>query len=267
MSREAVDGNFVKINLKKNVFVRGKKNMTGGKYRRMEWKRKNAAKDGPSLKKVICYRCKEEGHWARDCTGQTDKLMPSGLMQNGGEDEGDFPSLEQAADMAKGIKTSGTVVTNLYAAAARIEAAENKGDVEMADGVGDEAHEVDVFDDADNEVLLKALTQWEPEDDSEQAEATRKMKPYFNSDNSEEECHRILDETLEKFGYESFRDGQREAILRILRGQSTLVLLATGSGKSLIYQIPAYLYAERERCITIVVSPLVSLMEDQVILQ
>lgn len=42
------------------------------------------------------------------------------------------------------------------------------------------------------------------------------------------------------------------------------MLLATGSGKSLVYQMPAFLYAERDRCITIVVSPLVSLMEDQV---
>ena len=50
----------------------------------------------------------------------------------------------------------------------------------------------------------------------------------------------------------------------VCRGESTLVLLATGSGKSLVYQMPAYLYAERDRCITIVVSPLVSLMEDQV---
>ena len=55
--------------------------------------------------------------------------------------------------------------------------------------------------------------------------------------------------------------------LPIFRGESTLVLLATGSGKSLVYQMPAFLYAERDRCITIVVSPLVSLMEDQVILQ
>jgi ATP-dependent DNA helicase Q4 len=50
-----------------------------------------------------------------------------------------------------------------------------------------------------------------------------------------------------------------------LNGESSLVLLATGTGKSLIYQLPAYLYAERRKCITLVVSPLVSLMEDQVV--
>jgi Superfamily II DNA helicase len=52
--------------------------------------------------------------------------------------------------------------------------------------------------------------------------------------------------------------------MRILSGQSTLVTLATGSGKSLCYQLPAYLYAQRSKSITLVISPLVSLMEDQV---
>lgn len=67
------------------------------------------------------------------------------------------------------------------------------------------------------------------------------------------------------FDHHKFRNGQEKAIMRILSGQSTLVTLSTGSGKSLCYQLPAYLYAKRyEKCITLVVSPLVSLMEDQV---
>lgn len=52
--------------------------------------------------------------------------------------------------------------------------------------------------------------------------------------------------------------------MRILSGQSTLVTLSTGSGKSLCYQLPAYLYSKKMKCITLVISPLVSLMEDQV---
>lgn len=51
--------------------------------------------------------------------------------------------------------------------------------------------------------------------------------------------------------------------MRILSGKSTLVTLSTGSGKSLIYQLPAYLYSTREPCLSLVISPLVSLMEDQ----
>lgn len=71
-------------------------------------------------------------------------------------------------------------------------------------------------------------------------------------------------EALAMFGHKEFRGGQERAVMRILSGQSTLVTLSTGSGKSLCYQLPAYLYSKRKRCITLVISPLVSLMEDQV---
>lgn len=66
------------------------------------------------------------------------------------------------------------------------------------------------------------------------------------------------------FGHTEFRSGQEKAVMRIMSGQSTLVTLSTGSGKSLCYQLPAYLYSKKLKCITLVVSPLVSLMEDQV---
>uniref|UniRef100_A0A3Q2DW61 DNA 3'-5' helicase n=1 Tax=Cyprinodon variegatus TaxID=28743 RepID=A0A3Q2DW61_CYPVA len=67
---------------------------------------------------------------------------------------------------------------------------------------------------------------------------------------------------LRELGYQSFRPGQEKAIMRILT-LSTLVVLSTGMGKSLCYQLPAYLYAQRSKCITLVISPLVSLMDDQ----
>ena len=69
---------------------------------------------------------------------------------------------------------------------------------------------------------------------------------------------------LSQFGYSGFRQGQEKAVMRVLCAQSTLVVLSTGAGKSLCYQLPAYMYATRGRCITLVISPLVSLMEDQV---
>jgi ATP-dependent DNA helicase RecQ len=64
----------------------------------------------------------------------------------------------------------------------------------------------------------------------------------------------------EKFGYSSFRKGQREIIEDILRGYDVLAMLPTGGGKSLCYQLPAYLLTGS----VLIISPLVSLMEDQV---
>uniref|UniRef100_H9GGL3 DNA 3'-5' helicase n=1 Tax=Anolis carolinensis TaxID=28377 RepID=H9GGL3_ANOCA len=71
-------------------------------------------------------------------------------------------------------------------------------------------------------------------------------------------------QALAELGFTSFRAGQETAVMRILSGLSTLVVLSTGMGKSLCYQLPAYLYSKRSTCITLVISPLVSLMDDQV---
>ena len=62
------------------------------------------------------------------------------------------------------------------------------------------------------------------------------------------------------FGFPGFRPGQREACEAALGGRDVLVVMPTGSGKSLCYQLPALLRDD----LTVVVSPLVALMQDQV---
>ena len=70
-----------------------------------------------------------------------------------------------------------------------------------------------------------------------------------------------LEKELKKFfGYDSFRLGQHEVISTILKGRDTLTVMPTGSGKSICYQLPALIFGG----ITLVISPLVSLMRDQV---
>ena len=64
---------------------------------------------------------------------------------------------------------------------------------------------------------------------------------------------------IEKFGFERFHPGQEEVISRVLAGNDTLAILATGAGKSLCYQLPALVLPGT----TIVVSPLIALMKDQ----
>ena len=66
---------------------------------------------------------------------------------------------------------------------------------------------------------------------------------------------------LEKyFGFREFREPQGEVISGILNGQDVFVVMPTGGGKSLCYQLPAILLDG----VTVVVSPLLALMKDQV---
>ncbi|WP_316569761.1 ATP-dependent DNA helicase RecQ [Neobacillus sp. YIM B06451] len=71
----------------------------------------------------------------------------------------------------------------------------------------------------------------------------------------------MIEQTLYRyFGYTSFRPGQKEVVMSLLNGVDTLAMLPTGTGKSLCFQLPGYIFEG----VVVIVSPLLSLMQDQV---
>jgi ATP-dependent DNA helicase RecQ len=74
-------------------------------------------------------------------------------------------------------------------------------------------------------------------------------------------AHTVLHDV---FGYEQFRGPQQGIVEHVIAGGDALVLMPTGGGKSLCYQVPAIVRQQQGRGVTIVISPLIALMHDQV---
>ena len=74
-------------------------------------------------------------------------------------------------------------------------------------------------------------------------------------------AHTVLHDV---FGYEQFRGPQQAIVEHVIGGSDALVLMPTGGGKSLCYQVPAIVRQQQGRGVTIVISPLIALMHDQV---
>ncbi|WP_246881186.1 DNA helicase RecQ [Acidovorax sp. JG5] len=74
-------------------------------------------------------------------------------------------------------------------------------------------------------------------------------------------AHSVLQDV---FGYEQFRGPQQDIVEHVIAGSDALVLMPTGGGKSLCYQVPAIVRQQQGRGVTIVISPLIALMHDQV---
>jgi ATP-dependent DNA helicase RecQ len=111
-------------------------------------------------------------------------------------------------------------------------------------------------------VLSQAREVWEALD-AEQRAAVRgpagELRELVDREAESEEAPPAPEELLRRFGLSEFRAGQREAVAAALEGRDTLVVMPTGAGKSLCYQLPAL----AGRGLVVVVSPLIALMNDQ----
>ncbi|XP_059579651.1 ATP-dependent DNA helicase Q4 isoform X2 [Alligator mississippiensis] len=234
-------GNFVRLNLKKKSYVKGyalKGNHLRKQVWKQKWQKKGEAFGGGSrgLDKSAdtCFRCGGTGHWASECRGRGPASLAAPPLEENEdpmEEEAPLPTLEEVARLTNTAYSK------------------SSGSQGGAQSPGEEEPELYVH-----------RPVYEP------PAPPAAMEPLYGlgPDGQLRETPQEVFETLAEFGYSSFRPGQEVAVMRILSGLSTLVVLSTGMGKSLCYQLPAYLYGKRSRSITLVISPLVSLMDDQV---
>ncbi|XP_077297711.1 recQ4 helicase [Arctopsyche grandis] len=236
--------NFVRINIEKKVYVRGKNSINFSRFKKQQWKNKKKALNelGPEFPEggiLKCFRCNGVGHMARYCRAHKENsLLPLGECI----DKSDLLSLKEVEDSEVTIE-------------------ENFTDDVLFESMTKDVNWDDEIDEEIPQTYLKLLPK---ETNSTSPQTIEPLYP-LNADNQPTECTQEVKDALKLFEHTQFRNGQEVAIMRILSGLSTLVTLSTGSGKSLCYQLPAYIYAKHNRCITLVISPLVSLMEDQVI--
>ncbi|CAG7661319.1 unnamed protein product [Allacma fusca] len=246
---KGINDNYVSIDVTKKVFVRRKKGMTGQKMKRLDWKKKKSlAGRETKLKSLTCTKCGDIGHYARFCIKGKVIIDDQPVEE---VDDSPWPTLEEATRMvwSKSARESQETRTVIY----------SQKDADVSDNAVSDTSEAQTTD-AISSTFSSVYSLVNPN--------AKTTDPYFNEDSGIEVEGNLEDEvekSLKLFGYKDFRAGQKEAIVRVLKGESTLLMLSTGSGKSLCYQLPAHLYSKKyPGTLTICVSPLVSLMEDQV---
>ncbi|XP_058838273.1 ATP-dependent DNA helicase Q4-like isoform X1 [Topomyia yanbarensis] len=269
--------NFVRVDLKKKVFVRGKKTINYSRYKKSLWKKKKVASlAGPDMDMggcdggvLTCFQCGGVGHMARSCKVKGENLLPLDAV---GEEESPFPTLEEADSMAKAksLVVHANKIENLPVvdnplwkedSVSTVETtAISNVDEDYEDLPPKTQHTTYIGHAIPDDFIKKSGILEYTVGNKDQIEPITQLL----SDGSLPPTPNEIFDALRMFGHTQFRAGQERAIMRVLSGISTLVTLSTGSGKSLCYQLPAYIYRKHRKCVVLVISPLVSLMEDQV---
>ncbi|XP_070604549.1 ATP-dependent DNA helicase Q4 isoform X2 [Erythrolamprus reginae] len=238
-------GNFVRLNLKTKSHVKSYA-LKGRHLRKQVWKQKWQKKGqlfGGGGRLVdrssdTCFKCGGRGHWASQCKSEARPPSTDAQLEDkscADEEEVPLLTLEEVAQMTN------TAYTKI---STKSENSQSTPEQSAQEGT--------------------YLQIWRSAPETFTPPAS--MEPFYElgPDKKVRDTPPEVLQALAELGYSSFRPGQETAVMRILSGLSTLVVLSTGMGKSLCYQLPAYLYSKRRPCIALVISPLVSLMDDQV---
>ncbi|XP_045864331.1 LOW QUALITY PROTEIN: ATP-dependent DNA helicase Q4 [Meles meles] len=280
LSRPAVrsGANYVRLNMKRKRSVRGPA-LRGRLLRKQVWKQKwqkkgecfGGGRPGATVKSS-CLRCGQLGHWSSRCPQSRATRALGEERTDTSDDTGTRGHRGARGGTASSSSSQQLPVPDTEPPPGPQKSAENEDDVQTQLTGGAAAQSTGTarcplpVSGRDTEPagpeLLVTVEQPVPQARRRHPPVPPLYPPGPSGQVAETPAE--VFQALEQLGHRAFRPGQERVIMQILSGLSTLLVSPTGAGKSLCYQLPALLYARRSPCLTLVVSPLLSLMDDQV---